>query len=295
MSRRLPNLNQLRAFEAAARRLSFKDAADELNVTHAAISHQIKALEADLGLKLFHRMTRRVELTDPARDLAARLSRAFAEIRAATEAATAKDLTGEIRISMAPYFANRVILPYLADFHDLYPGLRVIPEMSSDVIDLRGSDCDAAVRYGNGDWPGMTIVKLYDDMLSAVAAPSLVSGRTLPLTLEEIARMVLGDNALMPEKWPEYFEAGGLTDPGQLTVVSYPDRARVNDMAISGAGVALVDRHLFAADVQAGRLLQLNPLEIQSEKSMYVVFAETEYPDRRVLAFANWLKGRFNA
>lgn len=292
MSRRLPNLNQLRAFESAARHLSFKNAAEELNVTHAAISHQIKGLEADLGLKLFHRMTRRVELTDPARALAERLSRAFAEIRAATEAATATDLTGEIRISMAPYFANRVILPHLSEFHELYPGLRVIPEMASKVIDLRGSDCDAAVRYGLGDWPGMSLIKLYDDMLSAVAAPSLVMGRHLPMTLEDVAGLVLGDNALMPGKWTEYFEAGGLTETGPLTLVSYPDRARVNDMAISGAGVALVDRYLFAADVKAGRLVQLNPLEIPSEKAMYVVFPETDYPDRRVIAFADWLKAR---
>ncbi|WP_420397086.1 LysR substrate-binding domain-containing protein [Nioella sp.] len=295
MSRRLPNLNQLRAFEAAARRLSFKDAAEELNVTHAAISHQIKALEADLGLKLFHRMTRRVELTDPARDLASRLSRAFAEIRAATEAVTTEDLTGDIRISMAPYFANRVILPHLGEFHARNPGLRVIPDMSSEVIDLRGSDCDAAVRYGNGDWPGMTVIKLYDDMLSAVAAPSLVTGRDLPLSLEEIAGMVLGDNALMPGKWSDYFQAGGLADTERLTIVSYPDRARVNDMAISGAGVALVDRYLFAADMDAGRLVRLNPLEIPSEKSMYVVFPESDYPDRRVVAFSDWLKGRFSS
>jgi len=294
MSRRLPNLNQLRAFEAAARHLSFKDAAEELNVTHAAVSHQIKALEADLGLKLFHRLTRKVELTDQARNLAERLSRAFAEIRAATEAATAQDLIGEIRISMAPYFANRVILPHLKEFHDLHPGLRVVPEMASRVIDLRGSDCDAAVRYGTGDWPGMTLIKLYEDWLSAVAAPSLVAGRKLPLAIEEIAQMVLGENALMPGKWPEYFAAGGLADPGSLTVVAYPDRARVNDMAISGAGVALVDRHLFASDVEAGRLVRLNPLEIPSEKSMYVVFPETDYPDRRVLAFADWLRGRFS-
>lgn len=294
MSRRLPNLNQLRAFEAAARRMSFKDAAEELHVTHAAISHQIKALEADLGQQLFHRLTRRVELTEPARDYAARLTRAFADIRAATEAIGAGRMTGDIRISMAPYFANRVVLPHLSEFYRMYPELRIVPEMSGDVIDLRGSDCDAALRYGDGDWPGMTRIRLYEDRLSAVAAPSLVMGLDLPLSPRAIAEMVLGEDGQMPGKWPEYFAACGLEDPGPLSIVSYPDRARVNDVAISGAGVALVDRHLFRPDMEAGRLVQLRNTEIPSAKSMYVVFPETDYPDPRVLAFADWLKGRFS-
>lgn len=293
MTRRLPNLNQLRAFEAAARHLSFKDAAEELHVTHAAVSHQIKALEADLGLKLFHRLTRRVELTDPARDLAERLSRAFGEIRAATEAVTADRMTGSLRVSMAPYFANRLILPFLPEFHRMYPGLQVIPDMTGKVVDLRSGEHDAAVRYGLGQWPGTSAIKLYDDFLCPVAAPFLVAGRDLPLTPAEIAGLVLGENMAMPGKWQDWFEAAGFVPQTDLTLVGYPDRARVNDMAISGAGAALIDRHLSDPDIAAGHLVKLNDLEIRSDKSMYVVYPETEFPDPRILAFADWLAGRF--
>lgn len=293
MTRRLPNLNQLRAFEAAARRGSFKDAADELHVTHAAVSHQIKALEADLGLQLFHRRTRKVELTDQARDFAARLSAAFSEIAAASEAVTAGGLTGEIRVTMAPYFANRCILPYLGAFHEAHPGLIVSPEMSSGVVDLRGSDCDAAVRYGGGSWSGMTAIQIYEDRVSPVAAPTLAAAEDLPLAPERIARLTLGAVGDTASEWLDWFEAAGCRLNAPPAMVEYSNRARVADMAISGAGVGLLDRHLVAADIRDGRLARLNPLAIRSAKSMYVVFPETGYPDPRVLAFAQWLRDRF--
>jgi LysR family glycine cleavage system transcriptional activator len=274
--------------------LSFKYAAEELHVTHAAVSHQIKALEADLGMQLFHRKPQGVELTDQATEFAARLGPVFGEIAAATEALKSGVLEGEIGVTMAPYFANRCVLPYLQDFHDAYPGLIVRPDMTSGILDLRGSGCLAGIRYGFGSWPGMTKIRLYEDLVSPVAAPSQLAGKTLPLSPEQIAKMVLGEEEDLTNEWEIWFRAAKFTGPIP-SIVNYSNRARVADMAIAGGGAGLLDRHLIAADIQEGRLVKLHPLAIPSAKSMYIVFPESEHPDQRVLAFATWIKGRFEA
>lgn len=294
MPRRLPNLNQLRTFEAAARRLSFKDAADELHVTHAAVSHQIKALEADLGLQLFTRHPRRVELTNHARQFAARLSPVFSELAEATQALVSQQMLGELKITMAPYYATRTVLPFLGEFHARYPGLLVSPEMGLDVVDLRFSDYDCGLRYGEGDWVGLTSIKLYQERVGPVASPEYIKGKDLPMNPAEIAEMVLAQNKATTDEWPRWFRSAGVNSDVALNIVTYDNRAQSTDMALSGTGIALADRRLVAADIEAGRLAFLNPITIDSVRTMYVTFPETEYPDPRILAFADWLRERYD-
>jgi LysR family glycine cleavage system transcriptional activator len=290
MARRLPNLKQLRAFEAAARHLSFKDAADELNVTHAAVSHQIKALEEALGINLFHRRTRRVELTPAAEPYAAALTAAFDRIAGATAELGTDRMEGEIRISCAPFYGNRLILPRLARFHQNYPGLRILPEMDSTVVDFGKSDLDAGVRYGAGNWPGLGQILLHDDVLVPVAAPELLEGRDPPFDAAEIAAMTLGYVSGQETRWTRWFQVAGYEGPPPELLLQYGNRARVVDLAFSGHGVALADRRLISEDLAAGRLIQLNPLSIESTDAMYVVFPKGPQPDPRVVTFAEWLR-----
>ena len=150
MSRRLPPLNQLRAFEAAARHLSFKTAADELSVTQAAVSHQIRSFEEALGTQLFQRTARGVTLTDAAEALSKRLTQSFDGMEQALRRFESSGMAGTLRISVVHWYGNRVFLPALADFRAAYPELDLELSFSYEIVDLRGSELHAAVRHGLG-------------------------------------------------------------------------------------------------------------------------------------------------
>lgn len=288
MAYRLPSLKQLRVFEAAVRRESFTDAADELFVTQAAVSHQIKALEADLGRSLFRRQGRGVIPTEAARIFAREIGAAFDRIQAATHQLDENPMSGTLNISIAPFYGNRIVLPRLSRFHGLYPDIKVMPDMSSTVLDFRKSSIDAALRYGKGIWGGVTARLMHADALVPVAAPTLVAGRKLPLSPAEIAEMMLGVVDGDEDDWPNWFAKTGYTPVKPLNMLAYGNRARVIDLAFSGHGVALADLKLTAADVAAGHLVRLNETPMTGGRAMYLVYPETDYPDPRVTAFGDW-------
>ena len=290
MSRRLPNLNRLRAFEAAARHQSFKDAAQELNVTHAAVSHQIKALEEELDVKLFHRRTRKVELTPMAAPYARALTQILDQLASATADLGGTRMEGDLTVSCAPFYGHRMVLPRLARFHAAHPGLKVSPDMDSSMVDFGKSGGDAGVRYGLGDWPGLGQIKLHDDYLVPVASPALLEGREPPFAADEIAQMTLGYVRGQEHRWENWFAAVDYNGPKPETFLRYGNRTRVVDLAFSGHGAALADKRLMAEDLASGRLVQLHEMGIAGDEGMYVVFPNVPAPDPRVVAFAEWLR-----
>ncbi|AXI55069.1 hypothetical protein C1J05_11730 [Sulfitobacter sp. JL08] len=285
---RMPPLKQLHAFEAAARHQSFKKAAEELHVTQAAISHQVRALEDHLGKKLFHRKTRQLVLTDAAREFAEGLFGAFAQMQASVERISSQQMAGSLKLSVAPFYANRMVLPLLRNFHEVYPDIRIMPEMDADVVILKGSDIDGAVRYGDGSWSGLASILLRQDQVGPVAAPELVQEYDLPMSPEEIAKLPLAYNLGTQGDWPRWFAQCNALPDARQQLIEYSDRAKAIDLALSGNGVALADTLLTEADVRNGHLVRLHPETVPSEKSMYVVYAETAYPDPRLIAFAEW-------
>lgn len=290
MARRLPNLNQIRAFEAAARHLSFKEAADELHVTHAAVSHQIKALEETLGQKLFVRLTRQVRLTEAGQSYLPHLTEALDKIARATSDVSIQKMQGTLRLSIAPFYGNRMILPRLGKFHALYPELRIQPDMSSTLVDFRTSNINAAVRYGNGAWSGLSTLLLHKDNSAPCAAPSYVAGYTLPMQPENLCELTLAATAGREDEWYSWFDAVGYAPPQPPILVPYENRARALDLALSGHGVCLADLTLLRDDLASGQLVQLHPHEEQQSIGMYLVFPKSDQPDPRVLAFADWFK-----
>ena len=295
MRRKLPPLKALQAFEAAARRESFKDAADELNVTHSAVSHQIKSLEDRLGLQLFRRKGRGVSVTDAGRAFAKELGQAFDRMEAAAAALDDNPMSGTLRVSIAPFYGNRLVLPRLSRFHQMYPDIRVEPNMSSTVLDYRKTDLDCGLRYGRGTWPGLVAVPLHFDELVPVAAPTVVEGQQLPLSPSEIAAMTLGFIDKDEEDWTNWLTLAGHKGGITGTILSYGNRARVIDLAFSGHGVALADVKLTAPDVEAGHLVRLSNHRVASRRGMWLVYPETEFPDPRVIAFGEWFKGEVEA
>src|SRR3979409_2416784 len=180
MTARLPSLNGLRAFEAAARHLSFTNAASELNVTQTAISHQIKRLEEELGVRLFVRQNRALTLTPQAQDYLPGIRAAFNDLRLATDRLLRKDDDHVLTVSTLASLAAKWLLPRLTAFQEAHSGIDVRITTSTGLVDFRSGDVDAAIRYGRGNWPGVRADWLMADQLFPVCSPALPNGKQPP-------------------------------------------------------------------------------------------------------------------
>jgi len=289
MPRRLPNLNQLRAFEAAARHLSFKDAASELFVTQAAISHQIKALEQDIGHQLFMRQGREVSLTEEARRFAADITPALDQIAEATATLKSTGIAGTLKISMVGFYADRVIRPHLAEFKALYPELKLDFSYTKDIVDFNNSDFHAALRGGEGPWKGLASILIYDKAVP-VCSPGLVEGLELPLSAEQVSRLPLATTKGHSTGWLDWFAAAGIDDTSSHDFIEFDDAGLAYDFATSGRAVALfIDLPLIQHELSTGSLVIISPLVIR-KRGIHLAYPETQHPDARILAFADWLK-----
>jgi LysR family glycine cleavage system transcriptional activator len=254
--RRLPPLGSLRAFEAAARRQSFKDAAAELGVTPTAISHQIRQLEAGLGAALFARQTRKVVLTAEGKSLYPPLRQAFDAMAEAVEALKRQPARRMATLSATVAFTARLLVPQVASFRALHPGWDLRLHASDDPVDLHAGEADAAIRYGRGHYPGLAALHLLTDSFAPVCSahagvrePNGLLGATL-IHFE----WAVG-NAGMPtwRAWAQHAGIGALdTDAG----ITFNDENSAIQAAIAGQGVALLSRALVAAELASGALIQ---------------------------------------
>lgn len=295
MVRRLPSLNQLRAFEAAARHESVKGGADELCVTPSAVGHQIKALEEDLDTLLFHRKTRKILLTDEGRKLALRVGEALNALEDAVDQARSPEPSGLLKINVAPLFGNRWLLPRLPRFHEHYPGLQIEPVLSFDYVDLEKSEFDAALRYGVGEWQGLSTALIFQDRIGPVCAPQLVEDRALPVTADTILSLRLASSERWRDDWSAWAEAAGTAITAEQQIDTYESRAFMFDAAYSGNAVILADLKMTATDEAAGRLVRLHPLTVERPQGMHIVCVKKANPDPRLNLFVNWLRQEANA
>src|SRR6202790_2648123 len=208
MTARLPSLNGLRAFEAAARHLSFTVAASELNVTQTAISHQIRRLEEELGIRLFIRQNRALALTPEARDYLPGVRAAFNDLRYATERVLRRDNDHVLTVSTLASLAAKWLLPRLSAFQEAHPGIDVRITTSTSLVEFKNDDVDAAIRYGRGKWPGLRADWLMADRLFPVCSPALLTGNR-PLRCPED----LADHVLL-------HTSGGPSDDGRVGVTA---------------------------------------------------------------------------
>ncbi len=294
MARRLPSLNQLRAFEAAARHQSIKKGADELCVTPAAVGHQIRALESYLEVTLFHRSVRQITLTEQGRRLAKDIGDALDRIEASVAPAFSNSLSGPLKISVAPFFGNRWLLPRLEQFSAQYPEIDVRPVLSFDYVDLARDGFDAAVRYGDGMWDGTTAELVFRDTLRPVCAPQLVEGRTLPLAPDFILSLPLASSKNWPDDWTAWAEAAGSALAQRMAPHQYDSRAFMFDSALSGQAVILADPRMTGVDESAGRLVCLSEISVERAQGIHIVTAASAM-GRKVRALADWMKAEAHA
>lgn len=253
MTKRLPPLLALEAFDAAARALSFKAAAAELNLTPSAISHRVKQLEQYLGLSLFRRLNREIRLTEAGEDYYATVRRAFDQVaQVSLRVGRGAQQSEELRLSSVPHFAASWIIPNLEELLNRRPGLRVYVESSIRNADFARDAVDAAVRYGAGNWPGLNVTKLTDLSVAPVCTPALLKRLRTPADLREVTLIHFSQ---FPQSWSEWLQAAGLPAFEPKHEVYFDSVSQAIDAAENGLGIALGVAPLIGPRLATGRLV----------------------------------------
>jgi LysR family transcriptional regulator, glycine cleavage system transcriptional activator len=288
MLRRLPPLNALKAFEAAARHESFTRAAEELFVTQGAVSHQVKALESELGVKLFNRERQRLLITEAGRQYLTILRDAFDRIAVGTERLLQRQSSGALTVSTSPDFAAKWLVARLGRFAEEHPNIDLRVSATLHHVDFAREDVDLAVRHGDGNWPGLDVVRLSAEHLFPVCSPKLLIGRnrlTKPADVLKFPLIHVDDR----KDWVRWLEAAGVQSP----VLSHgPVLNRVSmamDAAIDGQGIVLARTTLAATDLINGRLLRPFAEELRLSKTYWIICPKATTTLPKIVKFRDWL------
>jgi LysR family glycine cleavage system transcriptional activator len=282
------SLSAIRVFEAAARRGSFTRAADELGMTQAAVSWQIKHLEARLGRRLFERLPKEVRLTPAGERLARAAGEAMQRLRAVLEELSEQE-DGVLAVTALQSFAAQWLAPRLGAFQIAHPKIAVRIETSARVMDLAREGVDVGVRSGGGRWPGLEAVRLFSSVLLPLCAPALkerLGGLSRPEDL--VAAPRIGAD----RDWAQWFEAAGVVPPpGDSHAPRLVADVQTFEVAaaIAGQGVALASPILFAGELAAGRLAPASPVPIKVFGDYWVVCPQERARTHKVRAFRDWL------
>lgn len=293
--RRLPPLNALRAFEAAARHLSFTKAADELHVTPGAISQQVKALEEFVGATLFQRMNRALLLTDEAQACLPALREGFDRLAEATYILSAQESQNRLTVSAAPSFAAKWLVPRLGDFQEMHPDLDVWVSADMNPVDFAKDGVDLAIRYGSGNYPNVHVELLLEEHVFPVCSPQLMTGDTPLATPEDLKKHTLLHDA-SPENdescpdWAMWLKAAGVGGVNETRGLRFNQSALALEAAISGRGVALAKGALAADDIAAGRLIKPFDLSLSVDFAYYLVCPKSKLTLQKVNQFKDWIR-----
>ena len=307
MTYRLPPLSAMRAFEAASRHLSFKKAAEELHVTPAAISQQIKSLEDYLGLSLFRRLTRALEITPQGEAMLPKIREGF-ECFAAAVDSTRQPCAGVLTVTAPPSFAARWLVPRLPRFAALHPDVKLRLSSSGDAVDRRGgirlveeaaadlreAGSTLAIRYGTGNYPGFLVEQIFATDCVPVCSPRLATAERPLDTPRDLARHVLihdetiDDGEYQPS-WREWLSHAGVTGVDAERGPRFSNAVLAVEAALDGQGVALALKPLVAADVAAGRLRVPFEISVPSPYSYFLVMRKVLADRDSAVAFRAWL------
>jgi LysR family glycine cleavage system transcriptional activator len=287
----LPSLNALRAFVAAGRHLSFTRAAEELHVTQGAVSRLVKQLEEDLGVSLFSRGPRGLELTEAGAAYLPPLTEAFERMQAATKliARHGKRPANRLAITMLPTFAMRWFMPRLADFHQLNPEIAVDVTSADRPVDFASEPVDVGIQYGSGDWPADLHAEfLFPETVILVASPALLKNKPLHKA-EDVKRHTLLTHSTRPEAWAEWFATAGLKGNASRGP-AFEHFFMSIEAAVNGLGLALVPAFFVEQELREGRLVEPLPqLRVQRPGGYYLLCLKGRDREPAIRAFRNWL------
>ena len=285
---KLPPLNALRAFEATARHLSVKDAADELCVTPGAVSQLVKALELHLGVALFRRVNRGILLTDAGQGYLPPIRNAFRQIGEATRRVRVAVDTGILTVSMTPFFAAAWLLPRLNEFQDAHPEIDLQVVTGNALVDFERDGVDVAIRHGLGRYPGLMSERVLTVEVVPVAAPSLVAKLGAPTTAAALTHWPHVHDAER-KGWHRWFEAQGIDEIGPPRGPAFDDSSLLVKAVLAGQGAGLLPAAMVDLDLAEGRLVKLADVAWLEDFAYYLVYPERSRERPKVAAFRAWI------
>jgi LysR family glycine cleavage system transcriptional activator len=291
MVARLPSLNGLKAFECAARHMSFTKAAEELNVTQTAISHQIRRLEEELGVNLFLRLKDGLALTEDGQAYLPGIRTAFQELRYSTQTLLESRHNSVLTINTLVSVASKWLLPRLPSFQQAFPAIDVRISASTELVDFRRGGIDAAIRYGRGDWKGLRADFLMSDEIFPVCSPALLdASKSLSAPADLLEHTLLQVSGMTAGDWNNWLSAAGecaqLSERPRLTF----DLAMMAvQAAVDGQGVCIGRSTYVGDDLRAGRLVAPFNLRLKDDLGFYLVTPHETADTRKIAAFRTWL------
>lgn len=298
---RLPPLQALRAFDAAARHLNFTRAAEELFVTQGAVSQQIRQLEEYLGFRLFFRLPRRLQLTDEGERLARATSEGFTRIAGEIESLLAVEEAGVVTVSVLQSFAVKWLIPRLGHFRAEHPDIDVRIHADDRLVDFRTEGIDLAVRFGRGHYPNLHTERLMRDEVFPVCSPDyLANSPTLHVPQDIAGHQLLHDATSDPSlpraaDWQFWLDGVGVTGIDLRRGLRFNSGDMVIQAALMGQGIGVARTSLAAQDLKAGLLVRPFPQKVVSSYAYYVTCPEENLNRPRVMAFIRWLKKEVEA
>lgn len=292
--KRLPPLNALRAFEVTARHGSFTKAAEELNVTPAAVSQQVRLLEAILRRPLFQRLPKQLQLTPEGEGLLPGIQDGFRRIAEAVGTLSADDEEAELKISVAPSFAAKWLLPRLGDFQKKHPEIELSLDASMHLVDLAKGEADVAIRYGSGNYPGLQVERLLNEEVVTVCSPSLLVGeRPLASPADLQHHTLLHDDS--PDRdetcptWEMWLSAAGVRGVDGRRGLRFNQSSLALEAAVLGRGVALAKAAIARRDLETGRLVRPFDITVPVGFAYYLVFPRERTGSRKIAVLREWL------
>jgi LysR family glycine cleavage system transcriptional activator len=286
---RLPPLNALRSFEAAARHASFTEAAAELGVTQGAVSRSIRTLEDHLGFALFERRATGLATTPAARIYATALGSAFARMRDATDTLTAAQARSVLTVRAYTSFIMWWLVPRLPGFRQEHPDIAVRLLSASDQMDLSRQGVDVRIRYGHGQWKGMNSILLFRDELSPICSPNLLDPAGAPYPPEILADHVLLHSGHRHDDWRDWMEAAGVAAPAPRGELTFDELSIVYECAASGLGLAVGQHAYFSQLLSGGRLFRPFAPVLHRSRGYHLVHAAERTDAAAIGKFRDWL------
>jgi len=293
MKRSLLPLNALRAFDAAARHMSFKHAADDLSVTPAAISQQIRSLEDFLGVDLFRRTNRSLVLTEAAQMSLLPLKEGFERLEEAVDIIAGSKTSTVLKVSVSPSFASKWLVPRLASYYERRPDAIVKISATMQVTDFKAEDTDVAIRYGRGNYDGLQSEELLRETLFPVCAPGLFDGEAATPCAVLKHTLIHDDSSIEDESapnWTMWLKAAGVTAPDGMPAIHFNNNALAIEAAVAGRGVALARSAIAEEDIKAGRLIKPFGEAVPVNFAHHIVYPKEKIKNERVQDFIEWLR-----
>lgn len=284
----LPSISSLRALEALDRLGSASAVAEDLSLTQSAVSRQLQALERQLGVELILRDKKRLALTPQAQDYASEVRQALKQITQSTLRLQAAPLVGTLSLAILPAFGMRWLMPRLPAFSRLHPEVTINMATRLEQFNFAGEPFDAAIHYGNADWPATQSLLLKHEQVLPVCAPALLGEQRITAPAD-ILKLPLLHIQTRPQAWKQWLVSQGELQQPMQSGTMYDQFSTITQAALHGLGVALLPDYLIEQDLATGRLLALHPGPVETSGAYYLVWPETKSRNATLFKFRQWL------